>query len=266
MFVPVVTQKDIKKTNLETPEASATQVPQITIEEFKSKIEERFPSTLLSKINFLEKESNKTGLTETEKSDLYSKLAAAYSDGEAPEVAAWYVSKKAAIANTSIAWERAGDNFAALQQDPQTADIIKPTINTQIIDCYKKALELAPNNADLKVKLGEGYMEGSDDVMQGVKLMLDVVRADSNHYMANLMLGKYGIKSGQYEKAIARLEKVISLHSKKLDGYFLLVDAYAASGKNNEAAETLIKAKKLVTDKNLLKEIDVAINELKNKK
>lgn len=267
LFVPVGTQMDVSKPSDMGERPMAEKQPDaISIENFKAEMLSKFSPELKTKITSLESELQGKSETDTALNQLYSKLAAAYADGGAPEVAAWYVSKKAGLANTAIAWERAGDNFIALISDPQTAQIIKPTLLQQTILCYEKASTLDPANADLKVKLGEGYMEGSEDVMKGVKLMLDVVRADSNHYMANLMLGKYGIKSGQYEKAIARLEKVISLHSKKLDGYFLLVDAYAASGNNEKAAETLIKAKKLIKDKNLLKEIDIAIEELKQKK
>ncbi|MBK7959387.1 MAG: tetratricopeptide repeat protein [Bacteroidetes bacterium] len=69
-------------------------------------------------------------------------------------------------------------------------------------------------------------MEGSNEVMNGVTLLLNVVQTSPSHYGANLLLGKFGIVSGQYEKAIARLEKVVSLQSEKIEGYFLLADAY----------------------------------------
>lgn len=238
----------------------------ISIENFKAESLLKFAPELKNKITPLESEALSKSSSDTSLNQLYAKLAAAYADGGAPEVAAWYIAKKAQLANTAIAWERAGDNFIALLSDPQTIPTIKPTLLQQTIHCYEQAVALDPDNADLKVKLGEGYMEGAEDPMKGVKLMLDVVRADSTHYMANLMLGKYGIKSGQFEKAIARLEKVISLHSQKLDGYFLLVDAYAASGDKEKAAQTLMRAKKLVKDKPLLKEIDAAILELMDKK
>lgn len=267
LFVPVGTQMDLAKPSDSAPRTSETKQPEaISIEDFKAESLSKFAPELKNKITSLESEALSKSSSDTSLNQLYAKLAAAYADGGAPEVAAWYIAKKAALANTAIAWERAGDNFIALLSDPQTIPTIKPTLLQQTINCYEQATALDPDNADLKVKLGEGYMEGADDPMKGVKLMLDVVRADSTHYMANLMLGKYGIKSGQFEKAIARLEKVISLHSQKLDGYFLLVDAYAASGNNEKAAETLMKAKKLVKDKSLLKEIDAAITELTEKK
>lgn len=238
----------------------------MSMEGFKDNVLQGFNQTLQDKIKTMETALEQSSNNVEAKSDLFAKLAAAYSDGGAPEVSAWYIAQKASLANTASAWETAGDNYAALAQDPQTKDIIRPAIHKAIIECYEQAVKISPENNDLKVKLGEGYMEGSDNVMQGVQLLLQVVRADSNHYMANLILGKNGIKSGQYEKAIARLEKVISLQSEKLDGYFLLVDAYAAAGRYKEAAETLKKARPKVKDKSLQSEIDKAIQDLNNRK
>lgn len=266
LFIPVATQKDMPAKG---GQADGMQAPKkqegMTMEGFKKKALEGINQPLQGKIKSMEDALAEASNNVSAKSDLYAKLAAAYSDGGVPEVSAWYIAQKAALAHTAQAWETAGDNYAALAQDPETKDIIRPAIYQSIIDCYDQAVKLDPNNNDLKVKLGEGYMEGSNDVMQGVQLLLQVVRADSNHYMANLILGKNGIKSGQYEKAIARLEKVISLQSEKPEGYFLLVDAYAAAGRYKEAAETLKKARPKVKDRNLQSEIDKAIQDLSNK-
>jgi cytochrome c-type biogenesis protein CcmH/NrfG len=39
--------------------------------------------------------------------------------------------------------------------------------------------------------------------MQGIALLLEVVAKDPNNFSANLNLGMFAMKSGQYDKAVA---------------------------------------------------------------
>lgn len=45
--------------------------------------------------------------------------------------------------------------------------------------------------------------------MKGIQQILGVVRKDSNNMKAQMMLGVGGYVSGQYDKAIERLQKVV---------------------------------------------------------
>jgi cytochrome c-type biogenesis protein CcmH/NrfG len=42
--------------------------------------------------------------------------------------------------------------------------------------------------------------------MQGITLLLEVVKQDPNNHAANLNLGMFAMKSGQYDKAVIRFK------------------------------------------------------------
>ena len=80
------------------------------------------------------------------------------------------------------------------------------------IACFKNAVKLKPASLDAKTGLGVAYVnqtssgitdpEGGSP-MQGIMLLLDVVKQDPTNRNANLSLGMFAMKSGQYEKSSA---------------------------------------------------------------
>jgi len=72
----------------------------------------------------------------------------------------------------------------------------------QAIALFEKAIELDPNNDDLKVGLGscyilgKGRVGGPEETMKGIQQLLSVVRKDSNNMKAQMMLGVGGYVSG----------------------------------------------------------------------
>jgi tetratricopeptide (TPR) repeat protein len=203
--------------------------------------------------------------------DHYTSVVKFYSTKEMPELAAYYIYQKAGLLNATKNWEQSGDNFISLYSDNQMDERLRKDVMSMAVKSYNKASEMDTNNLDVKVKLAQCYMEGTNEVMQGVQLLLGIVGNHPNHLGANLMLGKFGIISQQYEKAIARLEKVLSLPpDKKSEGqmiqaHFLLADAYAGNGNKDKAIETLTKVKKLTKDQALTQQIDGAIGQLRQK-
>jgi tetratricopeptide (TPR) repeat protein len=201
----------------------------------------------------------------------YTEVINFYAKKELPEMAAYYIYQKAGLLNAPKNWEQSGDNFITLYSDEQMDQRLKTEVMSMAVKSYNKASDMDTNNLDVKVKLAQCYMEGTGEVMQGVQLLLGIVGNHPNHLGANLMLGKFGIISQQYEKAISRLEKVLSLPpDKKSEGqmiqaHFLLADAYAGSGNKEKAIETLTKVKKLAKDQSLIQQIDGAIGQLRQK-
>lgn len=80
----------------------------------------------------------------------------------------------------------------------------------------------------------------------------------------NLALGRLAVVSGQYDKAAARLEKVVQLHPDNAEAYFHLAEAYRALGKKEEAIRALESCKLLVEDADFRAQIDSYINQIKN--
>ena len=80
---------------------------------------------------------------------------------------------------------------------------------------------------------------------------------------AQLMLGIGGVVSGQTDKAIERLQKVVAYQPANLEAVLTLADAYERKGDTQDAVKWYRAAQKLIANPAIVKEIDQRINELK---
>ena len=153
-----------------------------------------------------------------------------------------------------------------LRAEPDEAKLNWKT--AQAIALFEKAIELYPGNDDLKVGLGscyifgKGRVGGPEETMKGIQQLLSVVRKDSNNMKAQMMLGVGGYVSGQYDKAIERLQKVIKAQPDNIEAIAFLADAYAAKGDKAEAIKWYTISKRLVNDSHYSQEVDERIKGL----
>jgi len=139
----------------------------------------------------------------------------------------------------------------------------------QAIALFEKAIELYPANDDLKVGLGscyvfgKGRIGGPQETMKGIQQLLSVIRKDSNNMKAQMMLGVGGYVSGQYDKAIERLKKVVIAQPDNIEAIAFLADAYAAKGEKAEAIKWYLISKRLVNNPKYSQEVDERIKLLR---
>ena len=147
-------------------------------------------------------------------------------------------------------------------------DLIKAWETETAIVLFKKAIELNPNNDDLRIGLGSCYVYGKGmtgnaaETMKGVQELLKVVNKDSNNMKAQMILGIGGVISRQYDKAITRLNKVVAAEPGNLEAVSWLADGYAAMGDKTNAVKWYVYSKKLVNNPGYSKEVDARIKAL----
>jgi len=136
------------------------------------------------------------------------------------------------------------------------------------IELFEKAIELNPTNDDLKIGLascyvfGKGRTGGPQETMKGIQQLLEVVKRDSTNMKAQLVLGIGGYVSGQYDKAIDRLQKVVMAQPDNLEAIAFLADTYAAKGNKTEAIKWYTISKRLADNPDYSKEVDERIKQL----
>lgn len=135
---------------------------------------------------------------------------------------------------------------------------------------FEKAIQINPENTDLKVDLGSCYVYGkgmigdATETMKGIQQLLQVVRQDSGNMKAQMVLGIGGVISRQFPKAVERLEKVVGLEPGNLEAVSWLADAYAGEGNKPGAIKWYEYSKKLVNNPKYNKEVDERIKTLNN--
>src|SRR5690606_2536975 len=100
----------------------------------------------------------------------------------------------------------------------------------EAVNLYQRSLELNPDNDTVAIDLAILYIDGLQQTMTGVQLLLNVDRKESINMPANIILGKMAVESGQLDKAIARGEKVIRLDHHNIEGHLFLGEAYKMHG------------------------------------
>jgi len=229
----------------------------------KPKAEELDAEAYIADVNAkITDETTRQRIADLLKNEQYEALLSEYSKLDKPLAVAYYSVKMAEQKGTPEAFIQAGDyNSTLLQTAPDEKAHNYLAFNA--LTCYQFAVKLDSSKVDYKLRLAAAYIEGGAQPMEGVGILLDIVRKDSNNVDAQMMLGRFGIVSGQYDKAIARLEKILYLQPKNSEALLLIAEAYNGSGNKQKALEMLERCKKTVTNPELIKEIDTYIQQLK---
>jgi len=180
---------------------------------------------------------------------------------------AWYLSQAAKLDKSEKNLTFAAQLILAnLRGEPDEAKLGWKT--DLAIELFEKAIELNPANDDLKIGLascyvfGKGRTGGPQETMKGITQLLDVIKRDSANMKAQLVLGIGGFVSGQYDKAIDRLQKVVMAQPDNLEAIAFLADTYAAKGNKAEAIKWYQLSKRLAGNPDYSKEVDERIKQL----
>jgi len=190
----------------------------------------------------------------------------AYNKLQAPEIASLLVFKKAGYIQNTNSWELAGDNFISLLADARLDTNLLVDVSKYAIQCFEKSIDLDSNNVGSKMKLGQCFIELSNKPMDGVQLLLGIVKKDPKNVDAQLLLAKFGLVSGQIEKVSQRLENVLSLQPQNTDALLMRAEVHARSNKFELAAKDLTLVKNNAKTPKVMKEqLEVAIQDLKTR-
>lgn len=201
--------------------------------------------------------------SESEKLSIQKELAKQWDDVNQSAPAAFYYELIAEKESSYASWLKAGDRFTdAYQQSIDT--LIQPALVQKAINSYQQADKLRPNTLEVKTGLGIAYVTGSPtNPMQGIQLLLEVVKQDPKNLKANLNLGLFSMKSGQFDKAVERFKTVIA-QEPSAEAWFYLASSYENMGKKNEAIGAYLKTKEIAADPNMSQFVDRKVNELSN--
>ena len=135
----------------------------------------------------------------------------------------------------------------------------------QAKDLFERSLIINPGNDSAKVGLGACYLFGniSDAPMEGIAKIREVLDRDSANVYAQMMLVKGSLMSGQYDKAINRLQTINRLQSNNLEAVLMLADTYERINDKVNALKWYQKSLPLVTNETMKAAIEKRIDELK---
>jgi tetratricopeptide (TPR) repeat protein len=177
-----------------------------------------------------------------------------------PAVAAFYMEKAATASPASKTWYDAGNRYYAATRFATEQQ--RHSLFDKAMECYEKALKIDPANVEAKINLAACYVEGTSDPMKGIAMLKEVEKTDSNNVNLQLNFAFFSERSGQWDKAIARFEKILRMQPEFIEAYLHLADAYVQKGDNKKAVEYLEKYVALEPDVAIKAEVKDYIKQL----
>ncbi|MFM7710992.1 MAG: tetratricopeptide repeat protein [Ferruginibacter sp.] len=267
LFIALDTAKSDKKNPVSSPPSEADHADHFSINELitngKASLTEGQRLSIANLENGLSKAS-----TNEQKSTLLRSLADYWKDStQQPLLYAHYTAEAAKLDNSEKSLTFAAQLMLAVVNMERDTHV-KSWATREAIVLFEKAIQINPANDELRVGLGSCYILGADgsgdpqQTMKGIQELLTVVRKDSNNMNAQFMLGVGGIVSGQYDKAIFRLRKVVDKNPSDIQASLRLADAYSGLGNKDSALVWLKHTKSVTKDTAFQRELDKNINTL----
>jgi Flp pilus assembly protein TadD len=193
---------------------------------------------------------------------LYEQAAAIWREHHQPAMYAWTSAQAARLSQSEKKLTFAGQFFIELMQDAGSP-AMQAWAAQQAIGCLNRALELNPDDDTARIALATAYVEGTGAPMSGISILREMVAKNPDHAAANLLLGRLSIQSGQWEKAVERLEHVRNLEPKNREALYFLGEAYRGAGQKEKAIATFRQLEALVNKPEFTRDIESYISTFK---
>lgn len=243
--------------------AQTVETPAVSLEEVSTTAKNLVSTATAKEISTLE--SAYQGANGEEKLGLAKQLSQKWDDVEQTIPSALYAEIVATGESSLNNWLLAGSRFLKAFKNTQDT-LIQPVMLQKANAAYTKALAIDTSSNAAKTGLGVTIVNGMGAPMQGIAMLLEVVKKDPKNLEANMNLGMFAIKSGQFDKAITRFNDIINHIKATPEAYFYLATAYESLGQNEQAIDAYLNSKKLAANPTLSKFIDEQVSKLKNKR
>lgn len=153
--------------------------------------------------------------------------------------AGYYAEQVAEREATAQAWAIAGSTFAFALTDDETPDDAKRIARDHAVQCFENAISLDPDEVEYRINLAICYVEypPDDNPMRGIQSLLALNEKHPENTAVMYHLARFGLQTGQYDKAIERLNTAILIDPEQKRLHCLLAEAYSSKGDAENAAE-----------------------------
>ena len=191
----------------------------------------------ITAVSELDKQFNAV-TTDAERAEALKKLSGFWYRTGNLAVAGGFAERVAEIEMTDAAWSVAGATYFQALQGSENP-VLRQYSAGRSTKAFESAASLNPDEPEHRVNMALVYAEqpSADNPMQAVLLLRELEAKYPNEPAVYNALGRLAIKTGQWERAIQRLEKAYELEPTKPSTPCLLSKAYEGAGNNAKAEE-----------------------------
>jgi tetratricopeptide (TPR) repeat protein len=195
------------------------------------------PTADLTKLEAIAQKAN-AETNEIQKNQQLKELAGAWFQAGSPLLSSNEADKIAELEKTDAAWSIAGASWQIAgnsSNEPKTREYC----GKHAVSAFENAVSLKPSEVAHQVNLAAVYADfpPADNPMKAVLMLKDLEAKNPDNYLVLNALGRLAIRTGQWEKAIARFEKTLAIDPKNKQANCLLADAYEGAKQTVKAAQ-----------------------------
>jgi len=172
----------------------------------------------------------------------YKQLASKWFTLGHPGISGYYAQQIAELENTEEAWSITGTTFTICIQRT-TVDKVREFCTNRAVQAFESAISINPTNVQHKVNLALCYTENPppSNPMKGILMLRSLDDESPENALINTTLARLAIQTGQFDKAIQRLQTVIDNEPTNETANCLMGQAYEKAGKSELALPFLEK-------------------------
>ena len=155
-----------------------------------------------------------------------------------PEISGFYAQQIAEMEeNSETAWSIAGTTYTICVQRTKV-EKVKSFCTERAVKAFESAISLNPSNVAHRTNLALLYTENppENNPMQGILMLVDLNKQYPEDIGVLTNLGRLSLKTGQFDKAVQRLEKVLTLEPDNVDATCMLASVYQELRQQDKAA------------------------------
>jgi len=154
-----------------------------------------------------------------------------------PAIAGFYAEKVAEkLESDAEAWAIAGTTYTLCLQIEADGKV-KEFCSKRARTSFENAISLQPDVVAHRVNMAVAQVEypSADNPMQGILLLRELADKHPDNATVHYQLGRFAIQTGQYDKAIERLQLALNIQPESAAISCLLGQAYEGAGRKDEA-------------------------------
>ena len=177
---------------------------------------------------------------------------------------AWYEAEAARLENSEKSLTFAAHLFLENLRNEEN-DRVKRWKAFQAKDLFERSLRINDKNDSSIVGLGACYIFGNiaDNPMEGISKVRQVAERDSSNIFAQLVLGHGSLISGQYDRAIDRFARVLTINPQNLEAILMMAEVYERKADKTNAIKWYSNALPLASNPTMKTALEKRIEELK---
>ncbi len=156
-----------------------------------------------------------------EAAGIHKKLSGLWFANGYIELAGYHAERVAGIENTAEAWSIAGTTYSFCAQRARQEDLLRYCV-MKARASIESAISMDPENVSYRINQSLLLVDHPDEgnPMMGITMLLQLAEQHHDDHRPLFHLGRLAYDTGQYERCVERMEKVISMEPNELRAYY----------------------------------------------